>query len=269
MKQRVFFIIKFIIRIRIIKTLRVNFGLLPFKEAIKLPILVRGKLVIDSLKGKVVFDCPIRFGLVIIGKDLDNMPIALSPSRIFVGGTLIFKGKCLINHSANLVVWPHGIMEVGRYVVVSSGVLLKSTCSVKIGDYTRLISGCFIQDSNVHLVKEIDTGIINKVFKPIVIGKGCWIGMNSTILGGAVIPDYSVSGRYTFFNKDYSKEGIGCLFVGSPAKIVKTNVQRLFNISYEEAVTKYFINNPDAETFYGEPGLEVVNDSELDPFFQI
>lgn len=251
------------------KTVRVNFALLPFDQAIKFPILITGKLIIDSLKGKVIFDCPIEFGLVTIGRDNDNMPIATTPSRLFVDGILIFKGRCCINHSTNLVVWSKGKMELGKFVMTMSGVLLKSTYYVKIGDYTRLTSGTFVMDSNIHLVKDINTGIIGRVCKPIEIGKGCWIGMNSSILGGTKLPDYCITARSSFLSKDYTVNDPGTMFAGSPAKPIRGNVQRLFNLEIERDVTRFFMENPDINEYQAEPGLEVVDDNSLIAFFKI
>lgn len=266
----VYRILRTLIKVRWFKTIRINFALLPFNQAIKLPIVVTGKLIIDSLKGKVVFDCPIEFGLVIIGPDNDNMPIAASPSRLFVGGVLIFKGPCCINHSTNLVVWPKGKMEIGKFVMTMSGVLLKSTYSVKVGDYTRLTSGSFVMDTNIHLVKDINTGIIGRVCKPIEIGKGCWIGMNTSILGGTKLPDYCITARSSFLSKDYTiNNDPGTMFAGTPAKAVRVNVQRLFNLELERKVTHFFMDNPDVNEYQGELGLEIVDEDSLKTLFRV
>lgn len=266
----VYKILRTLIKVRWFKTVRVNFALLPFNQAIKFPILITGKLIIDSLKGKVIFDCPIEFGLVTIGRDNDNMPIATNPSRLFIDGILIFKGRCCINHSTNLVVWPKGKMELGKFVMTMSGVLLKSTYYIKIGDYTRLTSGSFVMDTNIHLVKDINTGIIGRVCKPIEIGKGCWIGMNTSILGGTKLPDYCITSRYSFLSKDYVKtDEPGTMFAGSPAKAIKKNVQRLFNIELERVVTAFFIEHPDVKEYQGDPGLEIVDENDLIAYFRI
>lgn len=253
------------------KTLRVNFSLLPFSQAIKLPIVVTGRLKIDSLKGgRVVFDCPVKYGLVIIGRCLDNMPIELSRTRLMVNGTLIFKGYCLINHSTNIVVWKNGVMEIGDYVLIGSGIVLKSVNSVKVGDFTRLASGCFVMDSNVHCIKDAVTGRVARIFNPIEIGKHCWLTMNTAVMAGAKIPDYSISTRGALLNRDYTTTGeIGCLLVGTPAKIAKSNLFRIHNLQLETEITKFFYDNPDAEFYQGEPGFESAQDIDLSAIFRL
>lgn len=62
--------LKWIIKVNWYKTIRVNFGLLPFKQACHFPIIVTGRLIISSLAGRGAFDCPIKRGLTIIGKSL-------------------------------------------------------------------------------------------------------------------------------------------------------------------------------------------------------
>lgn len=263
-------IARLLFKIRFFKTLRVNFALLPFEQAVKLPIVVLGKLKIDSLKGKVTLDCPIKFGTVIIGKCMDNMPIEVNPTRLFVGGTLIFKGHCIINHSAMVIVWPGSEMIIGDYAVICSGVVLKSASRIVIGDYTRITSGGFVMDTNVHAIKDGVTGKVKRTFRPIEIGKCCWLAMNTSVTAGAKIPDYSISTRYAVLNRDYTESGeIGCLLAGSPAKIIRSNIQRIFDLREESVITKFFYDYPDAEYYQAEPGFEQSEDIDIRSHFTV
>ena len=54
---------------------------------------------------------------------------------------------------------------------------------------------------------------------PIVVGNGCWIGTNCTILPGVKIADGCVIGANSLVTKDTEPDG---LYVGSPAKRIKT-----------------------------------------------
>lgn len=55
------------IRIGWIKTIYLNFSLLPFKRAIKLPIVATKYTYIYALSGKLEITAPIRFGMIRIG----------------------------------------------------------------------------------------------------------------------------------------------------------------------------------------------------------
>lgn len=253
-----------------IKTLRVNFALLPFSQAIKLPIVVIGRLKIASLSGQVKFECPARFGLVLIGKTVDNMPIELNTSQLLVKGTLIFKGRCIIGRSANVVVWPHGEMYLGHCVRIGSGVLLKCNCKITIADCTRITSGCFVMDTNVHAIKDIVTGRVKRIAKPIEIGKCCWLTMNTSVTAGAKIPDYSISTRNAVLNRDYTESGeIGCLLAGSPARVLRSGIQRVFDLREEAKIARYFHENPNVEYYESTLGFEQIEDIDIESDFNI
>lgn len=256
--KKIYNIFKIIFKVRWYKTIRINFALLPFDQAIKLPIVVTGKLIIDSLKGHVTIEAPLKFGMIIFGNSLDNMPIECCPGRLLVAGEIKFKGHCVIAQSANICVWKNGKIEIGHCVCVCSGVLLKSTCSIKIGNYTRLTSGCFIMDTNVHLIRDINTGYIARNFAPILIGSHCWLTMNTSVTAGTVLPDYCITARGSLLNKNYSRvcgEG-GAMIGGTPAKVIKIGVRRLFYSGRENKVNAYFMANPDAQYYQDVPGFD-------------
>lgn len=248
---------KILFKVRWLKTIRLNLALLPFDQAIRFPIVVTGKLIIDSLKGEAIIDAPIKFGMILFGKDYDNMPISYCAGRVLIAGKVIFKGYCAISQGANLCVWEKGELELGHCTRVLSGTLLKSTHSIKIGDYSRLTSGCFVMDSNIHLIRDVKTGQIAPNFAPIVIGSHCWLTMNTSITAGAVIPDYCITARGSLINKDFSNIcGPGTLLGGTPAKVLKTGVRRLFDYGIEHKVTKFFKDNPDAKYYQDIPGFD-------------
>ncbi len=55
--------------------------------------------------------------------------------------------------------------------------------------------------------------------KPVIIGKNCWIGMNSTILPGAILGDGTVVGAGSVVTKSFP-EG-HCIIAGNPARMIK------------------------------------------------
>ena len=54
-------------RIGWFKSLYINFRLLPFKQAIHMPIVTLKNTHIESLSGKMILNCPASFGLVKLG----------------------------------------------------------------------------------------------------------------------------------------------------------------------------------------------------------
>lgn len=165
------------LRVQWIVTLYLNFRVFPFITAIKLSITVigHGKIKLRNLTGEIEFKCPVRFGLIVIGKDVDNMPAAFAPTQFFLAGKMIVRGPVIINRGANVVVWPDSTLDLGEYTLICSGVTLKSVQYVTIGKYAMISSGCFIMDSNIHCIRNMQTGLIKNPTNPIVIGDYCWL----------------------------------------------------------------------------------------------
>jgi acetyltransferase-like isoleucine patch superfamily enzyme len=256
-------------KLNLIKTIRINFFLLPFRQAIRFPILVKGKLIIDSLHGELTLDCPIKPGLVLIGIDIDHGPSATSPARLYIEGKLVIRGNCLINRGTSIMIMRNAMVEFGEGVRISSGCFIRADNYITIDDYTSLGSGCFVQDTNIHYIKDIKTGSIRRASDKIIIGKRCWV-LSSTILGGTKLPDYCIVGRNSLLNKNYSTAYSSCLMLaGSPAKPIKENVQRIHNINKEIMLNEYFSTNPKIEYFQDEPGLEPADSDKPFEYFSI
>ncbi|MBT5491191.1 acyltransferase, partial [bacterium] len=247
--------IRLIFKLNLIKTFYINFRTQSFKKAIKLPIFVYGKLKIYSLKGQIIIDAPIQTGMIHIGKDLDHNPVSFNPIKMTINGILRFKGHALISGGSTVTVW-NGVINLAKNVSIGSGVQLKAYLKIEIGENSQIVALCTIMDTNVHYVKNIKTGEILKSFAPIIIGKNCWLNQGSIVTKGTIIPDYCIVARNTFLNKDYSKN---CeqhsLFAGSPAKVLATDVQRIFDFDEETKLNKYFKENKDLNSIEVEKDL--------------
>ena len=208
-KQRV----KRLICIKFFKTLYINFTVLPFWQAIQLPIIVLGKLRIVSLRGKVRFDCPIRFGLVVLGADVDAMPITFVPTQINIQGLLSISGNVIVNKGASLVVWENGEMSLGNDVMICSGCLVKAVNRVKIGNHVMISSGCFIMDSSIHCIYNTETLDVKSSEGQITIGNNVWLNMYTDIVKWGGVPDGCVTARYTFVNKPANDLSINILSI--------------------------------------------------------
>ncbi len=244
-----------LLRINIFRTLYINFKSQPFNIAIKFPILVYGKLVIPMLKGKLLIDAPIETGMIKIGyKYLDLVPAAFLPTQLYLfNGTIIFNGKSIISGGVSLFS-SNSIINFGKNVVIGGGSMIKSLDSISIGDNTRIAYENVVFDSNVHYVKNIDSGKISKNKAPIIIGENCWINSRSFIGKGSILPDYTIAAGSSFINKDYSKFGNNIFLAGSPAKPIGDKVQRIFSMNQEAKLNSFFENN-DKEFLNEEKGL--------------
>lgn len=237
-------VFKLIYKINWLKTLYINFKTQKFSDAIKLPIVVFGKLKLKNLKGNVSFDCPIKFGLVQIGKDIDYLSSSYLPTIINISsGNVVFKGKLILS-GGNTIICNGGNIVLGKYVVLATGVNVRSYKKIEIGDYTRLASNCFVMDTNVHYILNNGNKSILNIQDGIFIGKYCWINAGTNVSKGTILPDYSITTRNSYLNRDYSIENkIGLLLVGSPAKIKGENYQRIFSFATEKKIKKFIKDN--------------------------
>jgi acetyltransferase-like isoleucine patch superfamily enzyme len=247
--------IRLVFKLNIFKTIYLNFKTQPFSVAVKFPIYVYGKLYIHSLNGNIIIDAPIISGMIKIGyREIDSLPISFLPNQLLVNGKLIFTGYAVLSGGVSLSV-NKGILKIGNCCSIGGGSLIKCLTEISIGDNTRITYGCSIFDSNIHFVKEIESGIIKKNEAPIFIGKNCWINAETFVAKGSVIPDFSITARRSFVNNDFNTHGTNLFLVGSPAKPLNTKVQRIFNTVEEQRIRTYFNQNPDQVIFNCNNGL--------------
>lgn len=87
--------------------------------------------------------------------------------------------------------------------------------NIKIGAGTYIAPNVGIITSNHNL----NNLCCHDKAKNVIIGKNCWIGMNSMILPGVTIGDHTIVGAGTIVTKSF-KEG-NCVIAGNPAKKIR------------------------------------------------
>lgn len=258
-----------ILRMNILKTFYVNFHFLPFKQAIRFPIVVYGKLIIHDNIGNIKINTSnIYPNMIKIGyRWLDLWPISYVPTQLSLLGNIIFRGPAIISGGVNLTSDSmNAIIDIGKYCIIGAGCMVKSLDEILIGDYTRIAGGCIIMNSNMHFIKEIESGIIKKTIGKISIGKFCWINPNSVVSKGAYIPNYSITARSSYISNDFSGFGENLFLVGSPAKPSSKKVQRIFSASASRKLTKFFKENPDKKYYEESPGVINFDENDIDTF---
>ena len=270
-------LVKFIrvaFKINWFKTLYLNLKTQKLAVALRLPIVVYGKVKVKSLQGNIIFDCPIKFGTLQIGRDIDYFSFSYLPSIISIfSGKVIVKGRVLIS-GGNTIICNGGTITLGKFVVLASGVNIRSYRNIVVGNYTRIASNCFVMDTNVHYLINKDSKIIRKIEDDIIIGKYCWLNSGTLVSKGSKIPDYSISSRNSYLNRDYTLEGTtGLLLVGSPAVSKGQNYQRIFSYSIEKRISNIFRGDLGlteinlAQIGYDEAYVD--NDMDFEQMFQV
>ena len=259
----IFYFCRNVYRLNLLMTLYVNFRKFPFLIAIKFPIFIYGKLKIHSLRGKVIINSPIRNGMIKIGyRWIDLFPTAYLPNQLLILGSLSFSGRAIISGGVELFVQSkNASLEIGDKVVIGAGSVVKSMDKLVIGKNTRITGNCIVMNSNMHLVKNIETGEIAKPYGEILIGNNCWINPGTVVTKGTVLPNYSIVARNSFVNKDYSSLGENLFLVGAPAKPTQAKVQRIFSLKEEQRLFKIF-KDCDLDKIQEKEGLFVENEQD-------
>lgn len=258
-----------ILRMNLIKSIYINFKMLPFKQAIKLPIGIYNKCDFHSLAGKIIINSnDIHFNMIKIGyRWLDLWPVSYLPNQLYISGTLTFKGSAIISGGVNLAVQiSTASMVIGNECTIGGGTIMKSMDELIVGDCTRITGGCTVMNSNMHYVKNVSKGTVARPWGKIIIGHHCWINAYSVVQKGAVIPNYSISSRNCFMSKDYSEFGENLFIVGSPAVVKSSKVQRIFSAEVTEMYNQYFLDHPDAEKMMDEPGVVDETNKKIENF---
>lgn len=136
---------------------------------------------------------------------------------IIIGQNVRLKGTTFwIEGDGNTITIGNGTtMENGNQLAACEGK------NIIIGDDCMFSHSICVRTTDSHSIVN-DTGKrINKALD-IQIGDHVWIGMQSLILKGAVIPNNCIVGARAVVSKSDFKEN--CILAGSPAKIIKTEV---------------------------------------------
>lgn len=118
-------------------------------------------------------------------------------------------------HFTSIVTYPK---NVNAGIETSPGMMpgcyIQGMGKVVIGDYTQIAANVGIISSNHDLY---DTN--KHIESTVKIGKYCWVGMNSVILPGVELGDFTIVGAGSVVTKSFT-EGY-CVIGGNPAKIIK------------------------------------------------
>lgn len=230
-------------QINVYKTLLINFFYLPFKDACKLPIWVRGKCKIAHIgKGEIVINGRVKTGMISIG-DSDPVRSYYSKSYMDVLGRLELETGVILRRGISLSVKHEGTLKIGENASVGTNTTIISRDSVTIKRHTSVGNNVTIMDTDFHFVLNRRTRMVKKSHAPIVIGENCWIGAWCTVKKGAQLPKGTiVAGPYSMVGKNYVEQiPEYSMIAGSPAKLVAEGVQRIKDLKTEGMLRKHFL----------------------------
>lgn len=205
------------------------FHYLPWKQAIKLPVLFASKPILLKLKGKIIINGTISRGMILFGVHSDPAYEQISNRFIWSNeGECVFNGQCFIKSGGAIIIKKDATLNMGNHL--SIGPLCRITCTnhITIGDNVSFGMEITVMDTDFHHTYNLEKRKVSTVTRPIRISQNCWIGFRCLILKGTELPPYTIVGAYSVCNKKMDIPSFS-LIAGTPVVIKVQNIARLLD----------------------------------------
>lgn len=221
-----------------VKSLYFNFLMLPFRQAIHLPIILTRYTYFYSLPGKIVLKEKPRFGMIRMGYlGEDHITPKDTRTLLQIEGVWETEGNVHFGCGVILRIEKDATFVTEHNVRISNRSKIICYDSIHIGPDTRIAWDCQLIDTSFHYMRNIDDRSIIPLTAPVKIGAHNWIGNRCNIMKGAVLPDYTIVASGSLCNKKYDIPEYS-LMAGSPSKLIKTGIYRCLDEEEREIKAK-------------------------------
>lgn len=189
--------------------------MLPLRQAIKFPIIFYR---VDNINwsGEVIIDSSnIHPGMIRIGVDFLNNVWNTSKTVLDIRGRLVLHEGIKIGPGSFIRVNKNALCSIGRNVMSSSGLNLYSYYKTVIGDGTKIGWNSIIMDTDSHPLYDEIGKTFTKIYAPVSIGEGCWIGTNCIVLKGTKLANKTTVKAGSVVSGSYKNEKT--IIGGNPA----------------------------------------------------
>ena len=208
-----------------------NFHYLPFKQAVKLPIMLYKPTLLKCAGSVVIESDKVWHGMICLGHNKCSIYPNTGITYENNGGKIVFKGSCQIGKDCFVSVGPKGEISFGRRFECNAALKVACHCKMDFSDDVSLGFDCFVVDTDFHqlsyapIIHKTERKERPKAYGPVFIGKGCWIGTKCTILKNTFLPAYCTVGSCSLLNKKYDVSEYA-LLAGVPAVCKKVGYYR-------------------------------------------
>jgi acetyltransferase-like isoleucine patch superfamily enzyme len=205
------------------KTVYFNLRCLPFRQAVRLPILVSHRVALCDLSGGVTISSPVRPGVVLLGFGMVGaFDYRRSRSVWQVAGEIVFEGSARLGNGFKLSVAESGTVTFGPEFVLSAESQIVCRESIVFGRGCLISWDVLVLDSDFHPVV-YDGGPPPSPEAPVVLGEHVWVGARASILKGVRLANDVVVAAGAIVTQ--SQEEPNVVVGGNPAQVMRTGVQ--------------------------------------------
>ncbi|RYU47781.1 acyltransferase [Aliivibrio finisterrensis] len=199
------------------KTILFNFNYFPFKQAIKIPVIISHRTAFISLKGKVS-----------IPKDAKSAKIKLGFGRVQIADNKYSRFIWNVEKSGVITFGKNVRIGTGSRLDVSGNLELKNNCNfsgestiickkeIVFGESCLVSWQTLFMDSDLHKITGLE-GIQTNPNKAIIVGDNVWIGARSSVMKGVKIGGNSVIANSTVVVKSFNGNSV---VGGNPARLI-------------------------------------------------
>lgn len=208
------------------RSLYYNMRLLPFSQAIRIPIFFSNHVTIKLKKGSQVklTSTRVHAGMIKIGYSQCDFYLARHHKSIMdLGkGCLIFEGRSNIGAGAKLSIDKGGSLIFGDQFWSTGPILIIARRLIRFGYNCVLSWNITIMDHDAHDIFDNYGSKINED-KAVALGNHVWLGCNSTVLKGTQLSaDTIVAANSIVTSKKFFVSHV--ILAGNPLEIKKTNI---------------------------------------------
>lgn len=107
-------------------------------------------------------------------------------------------------------------VKFGNNISLGGGIVLFASESIEIGDHTMIAMNVILHTATHNYLRH--PMWMERIDRPIKIGKHVWIGIGAIIMPGVIVEDFAVVGAGSVVVENVPR---GSIVVGNPARIIK------------------------------------------------
>lgn len=246
-------------KVNYFKSLYVNFCFFPFKDAIKMPILIYGECTLYAKGGQIKFTVPIHRGVLKIGLT-DPVRSYYSKSFLSINGDLVVGNNVILRRGINLEIIKNAVLELEDNVSIGHNCTLIVYKNICIKRATSVGNNTTFMDTDFHYIVNMQSKTVKSFRGNIEINENCWIGGNCIIKKNTILPRGTIlAGPFSMVSKDYTKiVPEFSIIAGCPAKLVVENMRRINNDDTTSMLYEYFSHTSEPYKFDEKTDMEKI-----------